>query len=101
MYHTGTEVWLDTTHLKIAGTSPKLQPRCYGPFKIIEVISPVAYRLALLASWTIHNIFHTLLLHPYTETQEYGSNNTQPPPDLIDGGEEYKVEKIIKHWMHD
>ena len=97
IYRTGTEVWLDATHLKVAGVNPKLQPRRYGPFKITEVISPVAYRLALPNTWTIHNVFHASLLHPYMETREHGANYTQPPPDLIDGDEEYEVEKIIKH----
>jgi hypothetical protein len=97
VYWLGTEVWLDATHLKISGASPKLQPRQYGPFKISEVISPVAYRLALPGTWTIHNVFHASLLHPYMETCEHRTNYTRPPPDLIDGDKEYEVEKIIKH----
>jgi hypothetical protein len=96
-YWLGTKVWLDTTHLKIVGTNPKLQPKQYGPFKIMEVSSPVAYRLGLPSSWTIHNIFHVSLLHPYTETHEHGSNYTWPPPNLIDRDEKYKVERIINH----
>jgi Chromo (CHRromatin Organisation MOdifier) domain len=34
---------------------------------------------------------------PYTETPSHGPNFTQPPPDLIDGEEEYKVEQIRSH----
>ncbi len=29
---------------------------------------------------------------PYYETQTHGPNFTRPPPDLIDGEEEYEVE---------
>ena len=34
----------------------------------------------------------------YKETTEHGPNFIQPPPDLIDGEEEYKVEVVIGHW---
>jgi hypothetical protein len=45
--------------------------------------------------WKIHNVFHTNLLTPYKETELHGPNFTQPPPDLIEGEEEFKVEKIL------
>ena len=45
--------------------------------------------------WKIHNVFHGNLLTPYKETELHGLNFTQPPPDLIDGEAEYKVEKIL------
>jgi Chromo (CHRromatin Organisation MOdifier) domain len=40
-------------------------------------------------------VFHASLLTPYKETEEYGENFTQPPPELIEGQEEYEVEQII------
>jgi hypothetical protein len=40
-------------------------------------------------------VFHVNLLTPYHETQEHGENYAQPPPELIDGEEEYQVEEII------
>jgi hypothetical protein len=36
------------------------------------------------------------LLTPYIETDFHGPNYTRPPPDLIDGEEEYEVENILK-----
>ena len=45
----------------------------------------------------IHNVFHIDLLIPYKETSEYGVVYTTPPPELIDGEEEYEVEEIINH----
>ena len=39
-------------------------------------------------------MFHVDLLTPYHETKEHGANYTQPPPELIDGEEEYEVEEI-------
>ena len=75
----------------------KLAPKRYGPFKIIKAISPVAYRLQLPLAWTIHNVFHASLLLPYSETPAHGPNFSRPPPDLIDGEEEYEVESIKAH----
>ena len=45
--------------------------------------------------WKIHNVFHANLITPYKETELHGPNYTRPPPDLVDGEEEFEVEKII------
>jgi hypothetical protein len=94
------QVWLEAVNLKIKHQKTKLAPKQYGPFTMEKEISPVAYQLHLLASWSIHNMFHASLLTPYYETDAYGPNFSWPPPDLIDGKEEYEVERIISHWRH-
>ena len=48
----------------------------------------------------IHDIFHVDLLIPFHETDAYGTAYPQPPPELIDGEEEYKVETIIADRQH-
>jgi len=40
-------------------------------------------------------VFHVDLLTPYKETEFHGRNFERPLPDLIDGEEEYEVERII------
>ena len=65
------------------------------PFKITKVLSPITYQLQLPLSWKIHNVFHIDLLTPYNKTTMHGPNFIEPPPDLIDGEEEYKVETIL------
>ena len=45
-------------------------------------------------------MFHVDLLTPYHETEVHGANFTQPPPDLIDGEEEYEVEEILDSRKH-
>jgi hypothetical protein len=55
----------------------------------------VVYHVELPKQWKIHNMFHADLITPYKETELHGPNFTRPPPDLIDGEEEYKVEKIL------
>ena len=57
----------------------------------------MAYRLELPPNWRIHDVFHASLLTPYHETTAHGPNFTRPPPDLIDGEEEYEVERIVAH----
>jgi hypothetical protein len=47
------------------GSCAKLAARFCGPFEILERIGPVAYMIALLASMTIHNVFHVSLLNKY------------------------------------
>src|SRR6266478_3976142 len=96
-FHLREQVWLDASHLKLPHQKAKLTPKCLGPFKIIQEISPVAYRLELPPNWRIHNVFHTSLLTPYYETTAHGPNFTQPPPDLINREEEYEVERIVAH----
>ena len=60
-----------------------------------EVLNDVNYRLELPSQWKIHDVFHAKLLHPYKETDEYGINFQEPPPDLIEGEEEWEVEQIL------
>src|SRR4029077_2249652 len=85
----GDQVWLEARNLIIAGNR-KLSPKRYGPFKVLQKISPVAVRLDLPQSMKIHNVFHTDLLLPYKETEQYGTPFTRPPP-IIDSQEEYEI----------
>ena len=96
-YQTGDWVWLKAKNLALPYASTKLAPKCHGPFRITKEISPVAYQLELPRAWTIHDVFHSLLLTPYKETQEHGAQFQHPPPELIDNEEEYEVEDIINH----
>jgi Chromo (CHRromatin Organisation MOdifier) domain len=94
-YQKGQKVWIEGTNIKMTHPITKLRAKHSGPFKIMEVISPVTYRIQLPVQWKIHDTFHTALLHPHKTTELYGRVLTEPPPDLIAGQEEWEVENML------
>jgi hypothetical protein len=94
-YKEGDLVWLEGKNLRINQPTAKLAPRRHGPFKITQVMSAVNYHLELPTQWSIHPVFHIDLLTLYKETIMHGPNFTRPTPELIDGEEEYSIEKIL------
>jgi len=92
----GQQVWLDTRNLKTK-YHRKIAPRREGPFKISEVLGPLTYRLQLPPTWRIHNIFHAVLLMPYTETEVHGPNYLRPPPDIENDEERWEIGTILNH----
>jgi hypothetical protein len=70
---------------------------------VIDVINLVAFCLELPLQWKqkkVHPIFHASLLLPYKEMEEHGANFPEPPPDLVEGEEEYKVEQVLDSRQH-
>ncbi len=94
-YNKGDQVWVEGTNIKTLYPSAKLSPKWYGPFKVLEQLSEAVYRLEIPWHWKIHNVFHANLITPYKETELHGPNFTRPPPDLIEGEQEFEVKKIL------
>ncbi len=94
-YQIGDLMWLEGCHLRTNQPAAKLAPRRHGPFKVIQVMSAVNYRLKLPTQWSIHPVFHMDLLTPYRETVTHGPNYECLPLDLVNGEEEYEVKKIL------
>ena len=94
-YKEGDQVWLEGTNIRTHHPTAKLAPKHHGPFQIVKVLGPVTYQLRLPEQWQIHPVFHIDLLTPYKEMATHRVNYTRPPPDLINGEEEYEVERII------
>ncbi|QRW23607.1 Retrotransposable element Tf2 protein [Rhizoctonia solani] len=80
-YSIGKKVWLDGKNIELRTNSNKLDPKQLGPFKLPETLK-------------IHNVFYVGLL-----SRSHKSPNQpfleQPPPETIEGEEEYKVKQII------
>jgi hypothetical protein len=93
----GDKVWLKAKNLKQDLTSRKFALKREGPFTITQVLSPITYQLLLPKTWSIHNVFHTSLLSPYCENPVHGPNFPAPPPDLIEGKEEFEILQILRH----
>uniref|UniRef100_A0A0W0GBE0 Reverse transcriptase-rnase h-integrase n=1 Tax=Moniliophthora roreri TaxID=221103 RepID=A0A0W0GBE0_MONRR len=96
-FEKGQKVWLEGKNLSLGYPSPKLSPKCEGPFEIEEVLGPVTYKLKLPFQWRIHPVFHTGLLTLYKENEIHRLNFLEPPLDIVEGQEEFEVEVIIRH----
>ncbi|QRW23271.1 Retrotransposable element Tf2 protein [Rhizoctonia solani] len=93
-YSVGKEVWLDGKNVELRTNSNKLDPKQLGPFKVIEKISSHAYHLELPKTLKIHDIFYVGLLSKSHKSPSQPFPE-RPPPETIEGEEEYKVEQII------
>jgi predicted aspartyl protease len=100
-YQIGQKVLLDNADLALNRPSRKLTEKRSGPFKIIEKIGGLAYKLELPSNWkNIHPVFHVSKLEAYREDPK-SPNFTQPPPDLNEEGEpEWEVEEILDSQFH-
>ena len=83
-YAVGTPMLLSTANLNLkvlkTGTR-KLAPKWVGPFPIAERIGPLAYKLKLPDSMTVHDVFHVCYLKPYRDDKRV---KPPPLPEIID-----------------
>jgi hypothetical protein len=97
------QVMLSTAHLTAAVDKKrplkKLQPKYIGPFPVIKIISPTAYKLDLPHTLQVHPVFHISLLKPYHPSPTHFVDRIQsPPPPLPVASSptpEYEVDCIL------
>jgi hypothetical protein len=78
-----------------AALSGKLSERRVGPFKILERIGKLAYKLELPSTWKIHPVISIAHLERH-EHDEHGRTVPPPPPDIVDGNEEWEVKEVVR-----
>lgn len=81
-YHIGDLVYVKLRPYRqqsVSGTIySKLSKRYYGPYKIIEQMGPVAFKLDLPPHAKIHPVFHCSLLKPHHGSSTFPSDELPP-----------------------
>ena len=65
IYTVGQLIMLNTRHLKTRRPTRKFDYKMVGPFRILNIIFPMAIRLNLLKKWRIYNSFYISFLEAY------------------------------------
>src|ERR1700731_3431041 len=90
----GDRVWMDARNITTQRPSKKLDWKRLGPYEVVEVISPWAYRLQLPKDLHIHPVQPISRLSKVAEDPLSEPIEAPPPPVIVDGEEEYEVEWI-------
>jgi len=101
VFKPGDKVFLDASDIRTTRPSQKLSHRRLGPFIVERRIRPMAYRLRLPHGMKqLHPVFNVVKLTPAPDDLITGRNTEDhPPPVVIDGEPEWKVEEILdSHW---
>ena len=96
-FEPGTLVMLSTINLKQKGQSQertkKLGPKFVGPFKVLQRIGKVSYRLEIPEIWKIHNVFHICLLKEYHTDERFAK--AAPHYDIVDKCIHFHIQAIV------
>jgi len=96
-YKVGDLVMLSTKDLKyqmVRRRIEKLTERFVGPYKIKEIISSNAVKLELPSTVRIHPVVNVSRIRRYIRQVE-GQKKKQPALVIIEGEEEWEVERIL------
>ena len=85
---------LSSKKLHLAGTR-KLRARFAGPFRVMEHVGKIAYRLDRRGRFKdVHNVLHESQLRWHTPRD---SSANPPEPIQVEGEEHFKVEALLHH----
>ena len=95
-FEVGEEAWLDAKNVNLKTKSNKLTERHLGPFKVVEKVGSLSYKLQLPDYLRrIHPVFHVSQLEPATENPIPNRYQPPPPPIKIDEEVEYEVAEVL------
>jgi len=101
-YRVGDLVLLSTKDLKyqmVERRTEKLMERFVGPYKVKSIVLTNVIELELFSTIKIHLVVNISRVRRYTGQVE-GQRKEMPQPMVIEGEEEWEVEKIInKRWV--
>jgi hypothetical protein len=93
----GDMVWLDHSDIKTTRPSAKFGHRQLGPYRVKRKVGPISYRLELPRTLSrLHPVFPVIKLS-LAEPDPFPGRVPAPPPPpvLVDGEEEFEVEKVL------
>jgi hypothetical protein len=92
----GDKVLLSTKNIRTTRPTRKFSEKYIGPYRVVEQISEVAFKLELPKELSrIHPVFHVSLLEPFRESRTPGRNQPPPPPVELAEPDVYEVEAIV------
>jgi len=97
----GDMVYLDSEDTQTTRPSKKLSHRRLGPYPVERRVGKYAYHLVLPPPMRrLHLVFNVVKLSPAPDDPIVRRRRNPPPlPELVDGEEEYVVEKILNSRM--
>jgi hypothetical protein len=101
-YQPGDKVYLDASNIKTTRLLKKLSHQQLGPYLVERQVSKNAYRLCLPNSMSrLHPVFNVVKLLTPAPTNPIPGRHPKPPlpSELVEGEEEYEVEKILDSKM--
>jgi len=99
-YKVGDLVMLSTKDLRyqmVGKRTEKLMERFVGPYKVQKIVSLNTVKLELPSTVKIHLVVNVSRIQCYVGQVE-GQKKKQPAPVIIEGEEEWKVERILNKW---
>ena len=97
-FSVGDEVFVSYAAMPRKHRESKLSPLYYPiPFKIIEKVGHVSYRLKTPPSWRIHNVFHVSQLRPRSSTSR---DISREPVAVLDMVRKYGQDLCLVRWAN-
>jgi hypothetical protein len=95
-FEPGNLVILNGKNIKTRRPARKLDHKMYGPFEILDIISPTAVRLRLPKTWKIHPVFHVSIIEPFIKgNRAVDLNAILKTSDPFENAPEYDVDKVM------